>query len=127
MRTGTDCCALVLSPSNLNKWVTSMKRKPLKVLTLAAILVAPLSGALAQTGPGADRQKMANNFAEADANRDGMLTFDEFVKFLQLNARDNLGRAAQVVQSGNYRMAFSRVDTDRNGVLSQQELQALAR
>lgn len=104
-----------------------MKKTCFVILATCAIIAVPLAFAQAQTNSAAAKQKLAANFAQADANRDAALTYDEFVKLLQLNAQDNLGRAAQIVKSGNYRTAFNRVDADRNGLLTQQELQALAR
>jgi Ca2+-binding EF-hand superfamily protein len=104
-----------------------MKKTFLVIFAMGAIIAVPLTFAQAQTNSPAAKQKLAANFAQADANRDAALTYDEFVKMLQLNAQDNLGRAPQIVKSGNYRTAFNRIDADRNGLLTQQELLALAR
>ena len=56
-----------------------------------------------------------------------MLTRGEFEKLIQLNAQANIGQAAQIVRFGRYDMAFNRVDADRNGLVTPQELQALAK
>lgn len=96
------------------------------MLILATFVAATLSDTQAQAVSNANRQKLTENFTQADANRDAVLTLDEFTKLLELNAEDNLGKAAQIVKSGRSRMAFNRIDADRNGLLTQQELQAFA-
>lgn len=104
-----------------------MKKSLIVVLTLATIAVFSTFGANAQQASDANRQKVAENFKTADANGDGMLTRGEFEKLLQLNAQANIGQAAQIVRFGRYDMAFNRVDADRNGLVTPQELQALAK
>lgn len=104
-----------------------MKKKLVIVLALATIAVLSTLGANAQQATGANRQKVAENFKKADANGDGILTRGEFERLIQLNAQHNIGQAAQIVRFGRYDMAFNRVDADRNGLLTPQELQALAK
>lgn len=104
-----------------------MKKSLIVVLTLATIAVLSTLGANAQQASGANKQQVAENFKKADANGDGMLTRREFEKLIQLNAQANIGQAAQIVRFGRYDMAFNRVDADRNGLLTPQELQALAK
>jgi hypothetical protein len=106
---------------------SDMKKSLIIVLTLATIAVLSTFGVNAQQVSDANRQKVAENFKKADANGDGMLTRGEFEKLIQLNAQANLGQAAQIVRFGRYDMAFNRVDADRNGLLTPQELQALAK
>ena len=96
-------------------------------LIFAVSVVLPLSGVEAQTMSDTDRQKLAENYVQADADGDKALTRSEFHTLLSLNAQDNLGRAGQVVKFGRQDMAFNRIDADRNGLVTQQELQALAR
>ena len=104
-----------------------MKKKLAIVLALNSIAAFATLGANAQQASGADKQKVAENFKKADANGDGMLTRGEFETLIRLNAQANIGQAAQVVRFGRYDMAFNRVDADRNGLVTPQELQALAK
>jgi len=104
-----------------------MEKSLLVVLALATIAVLSTIGANAQQASGANKQQVAENFKKADANGDGMLTRSEFEKLIQLNAQANIGQAPQIVRFGRYDMAFNRVDADRNGLLTPQELQALAK
>ena len=104
-----------------------MKHTILARLVFAASVALPLSGVQAQTVSDADKQRLADNYVKADANGDKALTRSEFHTLLSLNAQDNLGRAAQFVKFGRQDMAFNRIDADRNGLVTQQELQALVR
>lgn len=103
-----------------------MKHTVLARLIFVASAALPLSGVQAQTTSNADRQKLAENYVQADANGDKALTRSEFHTLLSLNAQDNLGKATQIVKFGRQDMAFNRIDADRNGLVTQQELQALA-
>lgn len=96
-------------------------------LAVSTFLALPLSGVQAQTMSDANKQKLAENLAQADANGDKALSRTEFNNLLLLNAQDNIGRAAQVVRFGRQDTAFNQIDADRNGLVTQQELQALAR
>ncbi|WP_197277995.1 EF-hand domain-containing protein [Rhizobium sp. AAP116] len=104
-----------------------MKPNVLARLVCAACVALPLSGVQAQTISDADRQKLAENYVQADADGDKALTRSEFHSLLSLNAQDNLGRAGQIVKFGRQDMAFNRIDADGDGMVTQQELQALAR
>lgn len=104
-----------------------MKPNLMARLVCAASVVLPLSGLQAQTMSDADKQKLAENYVQADADGDKALTRSEFHSLLALNAQDNLGRAGQIVKFGRQDMAFNRIDADRDGLVTQQELQALAR
>lgn len=95
-------------------------------LALAAALVTTVTAAHAQSPSAAERQLMLENIIAADANSDGVLTRREFEVLINLNAADNLGRAAMIVRSGQYDRAFGRIDANGDGVLTQSELQALA-
>lgn len=104
-----------------------MEKNLVIVLLLATIAALSTLGANAQQTSDANKQKVAENFKKADANGDGMLTRSEFEKLIQLNAEANIGQAAQIVRFGRYDMAFNRIDADRNGLLTPQELQAFAK
>lgn len=103
-----------------------MKKNPIAALACSIACILPLSAAQAQSMSDADKQKMADNVVQADANGDAALTRGEFDLLLQLNAQDNLGRAAQVIRLGRQAMIFTRIDGDGNGLVTRQELQALA-
>lgn len=104
-----------------------MKYTVLAPLIIAASAALSLSGVQAQTMSDANKQKLAENYAQADANGDKALTRAEFNNLLLLNAQDKIGRAAQIVRFGRQDTAFNQIDADRNGLVTQQELQALAR
>ncbi|WP_439529995.1 hypothetical protein [Pannonibacter sp.] len=104
-----------------------MKYTVLAPLIIAVSAALSLSGVQAQTMSDANKQKLAENYAQADANGDKALTRAEFNNLLLLNAQDNIGRAAQIVRFGRQDTAFNQIDADRNGLVTQQELQALAR
>lgn len=95
-------------------------------LTVAAIAAVPVSAAQAQEMSGADRQALIANFLQADINNDGALYLSEFELLMKLNADDNLGRASMVVRTGAYGQAFNRLDTNRDGAVTREEIQALA-
>lgn len=103
-----------------------MKKKSIAALAFVIAFPLLLSIAQAQSMSDADKQKMAENVAQADANGDAALSRGEFDMLLQLNAQDNLGRAAQIVRLGRQAMAFNRIDADGNGLVTRQEIQALA-
>lgn len=90
----------------------------IKRAALALFLLNPIS-ALAQ-----DNQLGRENYIEADVNNDGILTYTEFVTFIDLSAADDLGRAKLVSSRGLHERAFRRVDTNRDGLVTPQELQA---
>ncbi|MEL6236211.1 MAG: hypothetical protein AAFR46_17585 [Pseudomonadota bacterium] len=73
-----------------------------------------------------NRALAAENFREADANADRMLTLPEFTRLIDLNAADNLGRAGLIKRSNRYSMAFGRIDANANGLIEMEELQAFA-
>ncbi|MBV0913813.1 EF-hand domain-containing protein [Anianabacter salinae] len=94
-------------------------------LALAAAVVLSVTGAHAQSPSDAERQLMVENLVQADANSDGVLTRQEFETLINLNAADNLGRAAMIVRTGSYGRAFGRIDANGDGVATQSEMQAL--
>ncbi|MEL6486064.1 MAG: hypothetical protein AAFQ13_02825 [Pseudomonadota bacterium] len=91
-------------------------------------LIPVLALAVIATGASAqdDAQKAAaENFQQADANEDGKLSKTEFRKFIDLNAEDKLGRAATVKSYGMYDTAFGRVDANKDGYVTSDELKAM--
>lgn len=67
----------------------------------------------------------AENYRQADANGDGMLAYAEFATFIDLNAEDGLGQAAQISSRGMHARAFERIDANGDGLVSPRELQAI--
>ena len=95
----------------------------LKIASLGlALTMAAVSVAAAQQ----NREAAAANFAEADANGDGALTIDEFTRFIDLNAADQLGNARRIQRAGMYNTAFGRLDVNKDGLVSRQEIAAQA-
>ena len=72
----------------------------------------------------ADRKAVQQNFKQSDSNKDGKLNKVEFRKFIDANAKDNIGRASMVKRFGAYDTAFGRVDTNKDGMVSPKELAA---
>jgi hypothetical protein len=67
------------------------------------------------------------NYRQADADSDGVLVQAEFARFIDLNAEDDLGRAARISARGMHAQAFRRVDGNRDGRVTPTELQAMSR
>lgn len=72
----------------------------------------------------ADRKAARENFMQADANKDALLSKSEFKNFINANADDDLGRASMVRRFGAYDRAFARVDANKDGFVSGKELAA---
>lgn len=89
-----------------------------KWAALALLVLSPTS-ALAQ-----DNQVGRENYIRADENKDGVLIYAEFVNFIDLNAADDLGRAKLISSRGLHERAFRRIDTNNDGLVTPQELQA---
>lgn len=102
-----------------------MKHAILGGIALASALVLPHAGASAQSPTEAERQLMAENLTQADANMDGALNQSEFAMLIDLNAADNLGRAGFIARTGNQARAFAQIDANGDGLLTQAELQSL--
>jgi hypothetical protein len=66
----------------------------------------------------------AENFRQADANGDNLLTYAEFATFIDLSAADGFRNAVRVSAGGFHARAFARVDANGDGVVSQAEIQA---
>ena len=69
-----------------------------------------------------DKQLAQENYIQAYLNKDGVLDNDEFAKFIDLNAADNLGRANLVSSGGLYALAFERIDANGDGSVTPKEL-----
>ncbi len=94
----------------------------MKTAALVLTVAASSSSAAAQT----NRDAAAANFTEADANADGALTIDEFTRFIDLNAEDKLGNASRIQRTGRYATAFERLDSDKNGLVTREDIAARA-
>lgn len=95
--------------------------KTFKTFSILTFLATAATYAQAQSD--SERQRAAENYAQADQNGDGLLTRAEFVQFIDLNAADNLGRSGQLKASGRYDMAFNRLDANGDDVISPAEMQ----
>ncbi|MEL6999154.1 MAG: hypothetical protein AAFP68_12905 [Pseudomonadota bacterium] len=95
-------------------------QKTLTITAFTATLLTAIGGhALAN-------EKAAENFMQADANADGSLTLQEFTTLIDLNAADGIGRAAMIKRMGRQSMAFGRIDQNSDGLISNDEISALA-
>ena len=103
-----------------------MKLLTRRSIALAAIVALPLPAAQAQTAKDAQREQVAANFREADADGDGALTRVEFIQLIDLNAQHDIGRAKLVARLDRYDMAFGRADVNEDGRVTLEELAALA-
>lgn len=91
-----------------------------RVFLLSILAVA--SPTFAQTAD-QDQQRIAReNFKQADVNGDGKLSEPEFRRFIDENAKDNLGRAARVRRFGAYETAFGRLDANKDGFVTKDEI-----
>jgi len=68
----------------------------------------------------------AENYMQADANGDSALTLAEFTTLINLNAEDGLGKAHMIKRMGRYSMAFGRIDANSDGLVTPEEMQAMA-
>ena len=102
----------------LNIQTDSRLNRGLLILLMGAILLAPV----VRADVGEQQEKREANFATADANGDGALTQAEFKAFIDANADDNLGRAAQLKRFGAYDRAFNKLDKDKSGTVTWSEV-----
>ena len=87
--------------------------------SLLAIAVAGPAGAQDQ------RDKARANFQQADVNKDGQLDLAEFTTFINLNAEHGLGQAPMIRRFGRHATAFGRLDTNKDGEVSNHEYEKL--
>ncbi len=100
-----------------------MTSKPTTAAWLATAVL--LSITIAAPAKADQRREQAQaNFLQADVNQDQHLDLGEFTTFINLNADHGLGRAATIRRLGMHSRAFGRLDADRDGVVSRQELAA---
>ena len=96
----------------------------------AAALAALAVFIFAASSPGdasnTNREQAKANFLQADLNRDQHLDYGEFTTFINLNAQHRIGKAAQIKRFGAHARAFGRLDRDKDGRISPQELAAAA-
>ena len=89
----------------------------------ASLLAISIAGpALAQV----QRDQARANFQQADVNKDGQLDLAEFTTFINLNAEHGLGQAPMIRRFGRHATAFGRLDTNKDGVVSREEIAAQA-
>lgn len=102
-----------------------MSKSPFNVISAARLaLYAGVATAIINVGHGAhaSQEKAAANFLQADSNSDGALSASEFRTFIDLNAADNIGRAGTIKRRGAYQLAFSRLDSNRDGQVTPSEI-----
>ena len=92
-----------------------------RIVAASALLVA--TSAIANEKAD-ERAKAQANFQQADENSDGKLTPSEFRNFINANADDDIGRASTVRRFGAYVRAFGRLDANKDGEITVQELAA---
>jgi hypothetical protein len=71
-------------------------------LALSVIAALSIQAARAQEANDAQREQVAANFREADADGDGAFTRVEFTRSIDLNARDDIGRARLIASFDGY-------------------------
>ena len=98
--------------------------KPLFALATLAIASTAFTGV--SYANEAMREQLKTNFLQADVNEDGALTLDEFTTLINLNADHGIGRARMVKRFGKYETAFGRLDKNADGIVSTDELAAMA-
>lgn len=98
----------------------------LSKLTILAIFLGASGASKADAAETQIPEQVVVNFQQADANGDRSLTFAEFTRLIDLNAHHGIGRAALIQRRGAYQMAFGRIDADGNGVVTTDEMQAMA-
>lgn len=95
-------------------------------VVLASASLAVLSIAIAApANANPNREQVKANFAQADANQDQMLDFNEFKILVNLNAQHGIGRAKTIRRRGAYGRVFGRLDTNKDGLITKEEIAAL--
>lgn len=96
-----------------------------RAIALTPALALLLGASLAAADP--NRAQAKANFQSADANGDSMLSFEEFTTLINLNADHNIGRAQMIRRHDRYAMAFGRIDANEDGLVTPEEMAAIAR
>jgi len=89
-------------------------------LAVVALLTAFSAGAHAELAPAA-LQQAEQNFKTANTSGSGSLSAAEFKTFIDLNAAAQIGRAAKIKANDAYSRAFSKVDSNGDGLITWQE------
>ncbi|MEM6664035.1 MAG: hypothetical protein AAF666_17875 [Pseudomonadota bacterium] len=101
-----------------------MTRTPL--FAVIASVSLSFTGFLPASAASSQQDMLAENVQKADANGDGALTLDEFTALIDLNAADGIGRAGVIKRMGRESTAFGRIDANADGLISIEELSAMA-
>ena len=88
--------------------------------TAIATLIVLAVPTHAQLAPAA-MQQAEQNFKDANTSGNGQLSAAEFKAFIDLNAASQIGRAAKIKANDAYSRAFSKVDSNGDGLISWQE------
>jgi len=97
----------------------------LRILTFISLSTAVIATPALALDKNANRAAFQTNFKQADGNKDKKLTKAEFRKLIDANAADDLGRAPMIKRFGAYDTAFARVDSNKDDIITLQELAAL--
>lgn len=92
------------------------------VLIFGLFLAGPGMAQTVVPGVGAVTTGEVDAFVRADSNGDGVLNYPEFRAFVRQMAASGQSTAITIRSFGAYRLAFRRVDADRNGVATPTEL-----
>ncbi|MEO0855111.1 MAG: hypothetical protein AAFY15_16630 [Cyanobacteria bacterium J06648_11] len=91
---------------------------------LSVITIIPLLVTNAASASDVNREQAKANFIQADINQDRVLDFNEFTQFVNLNAEHGIGRAGMIRRFGMHSRAFGKLDTNRDGIVTPEELAA---
>ena len=92
------------------------------VLAFALLLAPPAAAQMEVEGVGAVTHGEVDAFVIADADRDGVLVLSEFRVFVRQMAEAGQPTAQLIRRFAAYRIAFARVDADRDGRATPAEL-----
>ncbi|SMX50787.1 hypothetical protein [Maliponia aquimaris] len=99
-----------------------MTRSWILAFGTAVFLAGAASGQTVVPGAGTVSTQEVDAFVRADANRDGHLDYPEFRVFVRRMAAAGQSTAITIRAFGAYRIAFRRVDANRDGLASPGEL-----
>lgn len=88
------------------------------------LLFMAAAPALAQASAPDSQSLARENFELADVDGDERLSSSEFRRFIDENAKDNLGRARRVQRFKAYDRAFQRLDTNEDGFVTREEIKS---